>query len=171
MLQPESGRGPYIRYPQNGGAEAFLQQEPGGMRLRPNPASVWLRFPTELPALFPTKCKAFCADGGAPNTSHQCSWKCDTCQTEVWHFKNVLPCVNSKVSKMMLLSPDSAGRCCRRGCHLGFIDHTKQLLYFQLLMDVRRRKRTLERYYMQWHFKGDYSFFLSIMLRKFSQCT
>ena len=62
--------------------------------------------------------------------------------------KNMLPCVNSKVSKMMMLSPDSAGRCCRRCCHRGFIDHTKQLLYFQLLMDVRRRKRTLERYYM-----------------------
>lgn len=39
----------------------------------------------------------------------------------------------------------------------------EEALSLQLLMGVRRRKRTLERYNMLWHFKGDYFFFPSIM--------
>lgn len=59
------------------------------------------------------------------------------------------------------------GRWQREGCHLHFMGHSKKLPSLQLLMGVRRRKRTLQRYYMLWHFKGDYFFFPSIMGKQF----
>lgn len=76
-------------------------------------------------------------------------------------IKDTLHHVSSQLSETSACH--SIGRLQGEGCHLHFIGHSKRFPSLQLLMGVRRRKRTLKRCYMLWHFKGDYFFFPSIM--------